>query len=138
MNYGPIDASLDRAQTRANVWVTVTLKEGKNREIRKVMTHLGLQVSRLIRASYGPFDLGDLPAGSATEVAPDTLKKKVAGLFRSTIATPIRNPELATLSSLDAKFMLLAVRIFAAVREVEKSSRIDSPLRLRYVPMPCG
>lgn len=81
MNYGPIDASLDRAQTRANVWVTVTLKEGKNREIRKVMTHLGLQVSRLIRASYGPFDLGDLPAGSATEVAPDTLKKKVAGYF---------------------------------------------------------
>jgi 23S rRNA pseudouridine2605 synthase len=81
MNYGPIDARMERAQTGANVWVTVTLKEGKNREIRKVMAHLGLQVSRLIRTSYGPFELGDLPAGSAKEVAPEILKKKVAGYF---------------------------------------------------------
>ena len=81
MNYGPIEASMDRAQSGANVWLVVTLKEGKNREIRKVMTHLGLQVSRLIRTSYGPFELGDLPPGSAKEVAPDILKKKVAGYF---------------------------------------------------------
>ncbi len=81
MNYGPIDAKMDRSQTGANVWVTVTLKEGKNREIRKVMSHLGLQVSRLIRTSYGPFELGDLPPGSAREVAPEILKKKVAGYF---------------------------------------------------------
>ena len=81
MNYGPIDARMERAQTGANVWLVVTLKEGKNREIRKVMAHLGLQVSRLIRTSYGPFELGDLPAGSAKEVAPEILKKKVAGYF---------------------------------------------------------
>jgi 23S rRNA pseudouridine2605 synthase len=81
MNYGPIDARMERAQSGANVWLGVTLKEGKNREIRKVMTHLGLQVSRLIRTSYGPFELGVLPAGSAQEVAPEILKKKVAGYF---------------------------------------------------------
>jgi 23S rRNA pseudouridine2605 synthase len=81
MNYGPIEARMERAQTGANVWVSVTLKEGKNREIRKVMAHLGLQVSRLIRTSYGPFELGDLPAGSAKEIAPEVLKKKVAGYF---------------------------------------------------------
>jgi 23S rRNA pseudouridine2605 synthase len=81
MNYGPIEASMDRAQTGANVWLVVTLKEGKNREIRKVMTHLGLQVSRLIRTSYGPFELGDLSPGSAKEVPAEILKKKVAGYF---------------------------------------------------------
>jgi len=81
MNYGPIEARMERAQTGANVWVLVTLKEGKNREIRKVMAHLGLQVSRLIRTAYGPFELGDLPAGSAKEVATEILKKKVAGYF---------------------------------------------------------
>lgn len=81
MNYGPIDAKMERAQSGANVWVSVTLKEGKNREIRKVMSHLGLQVSRLIRTSYGPFELGDLPAGSAKEVPADILKKKVAAYF---------------------------------------------------------
>lgn len=81
MNYGPIDAKMERTQSSANVWLTVTLKEGKNREIRKVMAHLGLQVSRLIRTSYGPFELGDLPAGSAKEVPQEILKKKVAGYF---------------------------------------------------------
>jgi 23S rRNA pseudouridine2605 synthase len=81
VNYGPIEARMERAQTGANVWVLVTLKEGKNREIRKAMAHLGLQVSRLIRTAYGPFELGDLPAGSAKEVATEILKKKVAGYF---------------------------------------------------------
>ena len=81
VNYGPIDARIERAQTGANVWLIVTLKEGKNREIRKVMAHLGLQVSRLIRTAFGPFELGDLPAGSAEEVAPKLLKKTAAGYF---------------------------------------------------------
>jgi 23S rRNA pseudouridine2605 synthase len=81
MNYGPIDARIERAQTGANVWVAVTLKEGKNREIRKVMSHLGLQVSRLIRTAYGPFDLGDLSSGSVREVKPEALKAGVPGYF---------------------------------------------------------
>jgi len=81
VNYGPIEARMEGAQTAANVWLLVTLKEGKNREIRKVMAHLGLQVARLIRTSYGPFELGELAAGSAREVKPEILKAKVAGYF---------------------------------------------------------
>jgi 23S rRNA pseudouridine2605 synthase len=81
VNYGPIEARMESAQTAANVWLAVTLKEGKNREIRKVMAHLGLQVGRLIRTAYGPFELGDLPSGSAREVKPETLMAKVAGYF---------------------------------------------------------
>jgi 23S rRNA pseudouridine2605 synthase len=81
VKYGPIEASLERAQTGANVWLAVTLQEGKNREIRKVMAHIGLQVGRLIRTAYGPFELGDLPPGSAQEVAPEVLRRKLAGYF---------------------------------------------------------
>jgi 23S rRNA pseudouridine2605 synthase len=65
--YGPIAAALDRAQG-ANAWLTVGLREGRNREVRKVMAHLGLDVTRLIRVAYGPFQLGDLPRGAVAEV----------------------------------------------------------------------
>jgi 23S rRNA pseudouridine2605 synthase len=81
MNYGPIQARVEREQTGANVWVSLTLKEGKNREIRKVMSHLGLQVSRLIRTAYGPFELGDLAAGATQEIRPEVLKAKLKGYF---------------------------------------------------------
>ena len=81
VNYGPIEARMEGAQTAANAWLLVTLREGKNREIRKVMAHLGLQVARLIRTSYGPFELGELAPGSAREVKPEILKAKVAGYF---------------------------------------------------------
>jgi len=80
VRYGPIDARMEGAHG-ANAWLIVRLKEGKNREIRKVMAHLGLQVSRLIRTAYGPFQLGYLPPGSAVEVPPETLKEKLAGYF---------------------------------------------------------
>jgi len=67
IRYGPIDANLER-RTGRNAWVEMRLKEGKNREVRRVLEHLGLQVSRLIRTAYGPFALGDLPAGAVDEV----------------------------------------------------------------------
>jgi 23S rRNA pseudouridine2605 synthase len=81
VKYGPVEARMERAQSGANAWLVVTLQEGKNREIRKVMAHLGLQVSRLIRMAYGPFELGDLPPGSAREVRPEILKDKLRGYF---------------------------------------------------------
>ncbi|MBY8820936.1 pseudouridine synthase [Sphingomonas colocasiae] len=67
VRYGSIDANLER-RTGANVWVEMRLTEGKNREVRRVLEHLGLQVSRLIRTSYGTLSLGDLPSGAVEEV----------------------------------------------------------------------
>ncbi len=67
MRYGKIDANLERSTGR-NQWIVLTLTEGKNREVRRVLEHLGLQVSRLIRVGYGPFALGELPRGAAVEI----------------------------------------------------------------------
>nr|WP_295659307.1 pseudouridine synthase [Polymorphobacter sp.] len=80
MRYGPINADIER-RTGRNLWLSITLTEGKNREIRRVLEFLGLQVSRLIRVAYGPFELGDLPARAVEEVNPqaiDQLRKSVA------------------------------------------------------------
>jgi 23S rRNA pseudouridine2605 synthase len=74
IHYGPIEATLDREQG-ANVWLTLGLREGKNREVRKVLEQLGLQVNRLIRVAYGPFELGDLEDGTVAEVETDDLRK---------------------------------------------------------------
>ena len=67
IRYGPIDANLER-RTGSNQWIEMTLTEGKNREVRRVLEHLGLKVSRLLRLAYGPFVLDDLPRGAAAEI----------------------------------------------------------------------
>ncbi|WP_232468763.1 pseudouridine synthase [Croceicoccus marinus] len=67
VRYGQIDANMER-RTGRNQWIELTLTEGKNREVRRVLEHLGLKVSRLLRLAYGPFVLGDLPRGQAAEV----------------------------------------------------------------------
>lgn len=79
VDYGPIKAALDRRQG-SNAWLTVALTEGKNREIRKVMEHLGLRVTRLIRVAYGPFQLGNLARGNVAEVPGKVLAEQVAGM----------------------------------------------------------
>ncbi|MGL4371591.1 MAG: pseudouridine synthase, partial [Alphaproteobacteria bacterium] len=84
-NYGPIEASLDGSgeAEKRNKWLSVTLMEGKNREIRRVMQHAGLSVSRLIRISYGPFLLGNLPPGETEEVSQRHLKNFLGNRWSS-------------------------------------------------------
>jgi 23S rRNA pseudouridine2605 synthase len=67
IEYGPIEAVID-LQRGDNMWLVIELREGKNREIKRVLAHVGLQVNRLIRVSFGPFVLGDLPEGEIAEV----------------------------------------------------------------------
>jgi 23S rRNA pseudouridine2605 synthase len=78
VRYGPIKAVLDRQQG-ANAWLTVGLTEGRNREIRRVMQHLGWGVTRLIRIAYGPFQLGLLAPGEAEEVPARVLRDQLGG-----------------------------------------------------------
>lgn len=81
VKYGPIDAVVDSIQ-RSNTWLAMSLREGKNREIRRVMQALELPVTRLIRVAYGPFQLGTLPRGCAEEVNGKILREQVPGLAK--------------------------------------------------------
>jgi len=76
VEYGPIHASLER-QTGANAWVKIALKEGKNREVRRVMEHLGLVVNRLIRVAFGSFQLGPLKPGAVEEISPKVVREQL-------------------------------------------------------------
>jgi 23S rRNA pseudouridine2605 synthase len=76
ISYGPIRAALERQQG-SNAWLTVSLGEGKNREVRRVMEHLDLGVTRLIRLAYGPFQLGNLARGEIAEVPRRVLLEQV-------------------------------------------------------------
>ncbi len=76
VHYAGIDAKLDREQG-ANAWITMGLREGKNREIKRVLEHLGLAVNRLIRVSFGPFELGDLGEGEVVEIRTRVLKDQL-------------------------------------------------------------
>ena len=76
VRYRGIEAKLERSQG-ANAWITLTLSEGKNREVRRVLEALGLRVNRLIRISYGPFQLGALEPGAVEEVPRRVLKDQL-------------------------------------------------------------
>ena len=78
--YGPVQAVLDRT-VGANSWLTVALREGRNREVRKVLDSLDLTVNRLIRVSYGPFQLGSLARGAVEEVRQRVLRDQLSGFL---------------------------------------------------------
>jgi 23S rRNA pseudouridine2605 synthase len=92
VKYGPIDATLERDQG-ANVWLVFAIREGKNREVRNVLAHLGLEVNRLIRVSYGPFQLGELAEGEVEEVKTRVLREqlgeKIATLAGADFTRPV-------------------------------------------------
>ncbi|MEW6767317.1 MAG: pseudouridine synthase [Pseudomonadota bacterium] len=76
VKYGSIDATLERDKG-ANVWIVFAIREGKNREVRNVMAHLGLEVNRLIRISYGPFQLGEIAEGQVEEIKTRVLREQL-------------------------------------------------------------
>ncbi|MBT6090985.1 MAG: rRNA pseudouridine synthase [Rhodospirillaceae bacterium] len=78
INYGPVQVKLDR-KPGTNAWLTVSLNEGKNREVRRGMEHVGLKVSRLMRTAYGPFQLGSLKPGELVEMPHKVLKEQLGG-----------------------------------------------------------
>ena len=80
IRYGPMEARLER-QVGGNAWLSVAIREGKNREVRKVLESLGLTVNRLIRVSYGPFQLASLPRGAVEEVKPRVLREQLGGVL---------------------------------------------------------
>lgn len=80
VRYGPVEAKVERIQGD-NCWLTIAIREGKNREVKRICEHLGLQVNRLIRAGFGPFQLGELPRGGIEEVHPKVMKASIGGTF---------------------------------------------------------
>ncbi|ENN88959.1 Pseudouridylate synthase [Rhizobium freirei PRF 81] len=105
--YGSIEATLDRTQG-SNVWITMGLREGKNREIKNVLGALGLEVNRLIRISYGPFQLGELPEGRVLEVRGRTLRDQLGPRLvedaKANFEAPLYNaPAVADAEEAEAK-----------------------------------
>lgn len=107
VSYGPIEAKLDKAKESkaedgkapANLWISVSITEGKNREVRKVLESVGLTVNRLIRLAYGPFRLDVLPVGAVEEVGPRVIRELLADYIRpenlptgNTVETPAPIP----------------------------------------------
>ena len=92
-DYGPIEASLERV-TGKNAWLNVALREGKNREIRRVMEHFGWPVNRLIRVSFGPFHLGKLARADIDEVKTKVVKEQVGLVLESTTPASQRKRRL--------------------------------------------
>ena len=92
IEYDSIDAELERQQG-ANAWVNFALSEGKNREIRRICEHLMLTVNRLIRVSYGPFELATLPITTVEEVPAAEIAKHLGAQFVSTPPAPERDPQ---------------------------------------------
>ena len=78
MNYGPVEATLERQQG-SNAWLSIALKEGKNREIRRICEHLGWPVSRLIRIAFGAFELGELEPGAVEEIPTRSIESLLGG-----------------------------------------------------------
>jgi 23S rRNA pseudouridine2605 synthase len=91
VNYAGIEATLDRTQG-ANSWLTMALREGKNREIKRVLEHIGLQVNRLIRLSFGPFQLGLLAEGAVEEVRTRVLRDQLGPALAKAAGADFSSP----------------------------------------------
>ena len=89
LRYGPVEGRIDRQQGD-NVWLTLGLREGKNREVKRVAEAIGLKVNRLIRVSFGPFMLGDLEPGEVREVSPGVLADQLGPTLAKELGVELR------------------------------------------------
>jgi 23S rRNA pseudouridine2605 synthase len=134
IHYGAIEAVLDRVQG-SNLWLTFAIREGKNREVRNVLGHLGLSVTRLIRVSFGPFQLGELDDGAVEEVPTRVLREqlgeKLAALsgvdFSAPVAAPPPVPSPPPLESLPPPPRRNATRRNARPVSPRQSNPRDKP-----------
>jgi 23S rRNA pseudouridine2605 synthase len=117
VRYGEIEAAVDRVQG-SNVWLTFAIREGKNREVRNVLRYLGLSVNRLIRLSFGPFQLGDLEEGTIEEVKTRTLREQLGERIASAAGVDFTSPLVVPRHSANEK----PVRASAKPRRAESTA----------------
>ncbi len=127
--YGPIQARLDKVQRKAgsplessaNVWISVALTEGKNREVRRVLDSLGLKVNRLVRLAYGPFALATLPTGQVEEVGPRVIREQLAAFIAlENLPTGSQQPASVRIRATSAKLAGPAAPLLVPTTPVEK------------------
>ena len=135
VRYGEIEATVDRVQG-SNVWLTFAIREGKNREVKNVLGHLGLAVNRLIRVSFGPFRLGDLPEGAIEEVKTRTLRdqlgERIAALAGSDFSGPKIEHEAAILPASDSPSPASAQA--DSRRRAARGAPVSTEVRVRPAP----
>ena len=100
--YAGIEARLDRVQG-SNCWLTMGLREGKNREVKRVLEHVGLEVNRLIRLSFGPFQLGDLPEGEVSEVKTRILRDQLGEALAAQAGVDFHEDEVVQASPIERR-----------------------------------
>ena len=121
VHYKSIEVSIDRQQG-ANAWLTVSLIEGKNREIRRIMEHIGFSVSRLIRISFGPFQLGNLAKGDVEEIRGNVLRDQLSGLDKTGFAKKtIKRNNVYMSKETDKKKALKSIKLNRSKKRVLKA-----------------
>ena len=144
VRYGEIEATVDRSQG-SNVWLTFAIREGKNREVKNVLGHLGLAVNRLIRVSFGPFRLGDLSEGAVEEVKTRTLRDQLGDRIAALAGADFSGPRIERDRIEREAAVASAPRRHPAVsaqgdppRRVGRSAPASPDARVRPTPLGAG
>ena len=126
VHYGPVEATVDREQG-ANTWLTVGIREGKNREVRNVLGALGLKVNRLIRVSFGPFELGVMREGGVEEIRTRELRAALGEHVLKEADVDLTGPTIDRETPRAAQFPRIDSR--GRDRASERPARPDRPSR---------
>ena len=139
VRYGEIEATVDRSQG-SNVWLTFAIREGKNREVKNVLGHLGLAVNRLIRVSFGPFRLGDLSEGAIEEVKTRTLRDQLGDRIAALAGADFSGPRIereAAVASAPRRHPAVSAQ-GDPPRRVGRSAPASPDARVRPTPLGAG